>query len=58
MMKQSRKKRLRARGESPIPDPRHIVSRETLVAADGKRYEVIHTNERDPYDEPRRKRSR
>jgi len=47
-------RRRKMRDDAPIPDPRHVVSKETFVAGDGKRYEVIHTTERDPDDPPKR----
>jgi hypothetical protein len=42
-------------GEAPnpgLPDPESIVSERILVSPKGRRYRILRTTEKDPYDPP------
>jgi hypothetical protein len=62
---QVRKPHKKRRGASEIPNPglpdeRTVISEQMFVSPKGKRYRIIRTTEKDPYDPPDRgkKRSR
>lgn len=35
-----------------LPDKRHVVSERDVISPKGRKYRVIRTTERDPYDPP------
>jgi hypothetical protein len=57
----TRKEAPQRRTRSEIPRKTSIVATDTLVSPKGRRYTILETDQRDPYDDPgdgRRKRRR
>jgi hypothetical protein len=48
--KGTRKTRSPPKPRPGLPDPRSVVSETTFVSPKGKRYRILKTTERDPYD--------